>query len=174
MITSGRHAARAIDVGLATADTGSEQIAVLFEVTEGECQGEQITWYGYFTEKTTKRTIESLRHCGWQGNDLAALTAEDMPNEVTLVCEDDTYNGETRVKVKWVNRLGSGLAVKARMDSSAAASFAARMKGACMAIKPSAPAAAPKPRPAQQPTQQPTRSAQADYPENDASDEIPF
>ena len=30
-----------------------EQIAVLFELLDGDCAGAEITWYGYFTEYLT-------------------------------------------------------------------------------------------------------------------------
>jgi hypothetical protein len=148
----GKYKALATDVGLGLTEGGNEQIAVLFELTEGEFTGETITWFGYFTEKTTARTIESLRHCGWQGNDLDIITASDLPKEVQLVIEEEVdQKGDARMRVRWVNRLGNSIALKHRLEGSQAKSFAARMKGACMAIPADGnggvprPAAAPKP-----------------------------
>ena len=165
----GTFTAHARDYALGITDNGKEQAAVLFEITEGDEAGERLTWFGYFTEKTAARTIESLRHCGWQGNDLSTITADDLCNDVSIVVDEEEYNGELRTKIQWVNRLGSGLAVKTRMDPTAAASFAARMKGACMAIKPSAPqaATAPKPRPA--PQKPAAQAKQNEYPYDDAA-----
>jgi len=141
----GKYTARATDVALGMTETGKEQIAVSFEVVDGDQAGEEITWYGYFTEKTAERTIESLRHMGWQGNDLAAIAVDQLPNEVSIVVDADEYNGVTRMKVQWVNRAGAGLALRTRMAPDAASSFAARMKGLCMSVKADAPQV-PRPR----------------------------
>lgn len=48
---------------------GNPQVAVTFAILDGSQQGRRSTWFGYFTEKTTKRTIESLRYCGFKGDD---------------------------------------------------------------------------------------------------------
>jgi hypothetical protein len=131
----GTHRARAVDVVLGYAGTGTPQIAVAFEVTEGDCAGETITWYGYFTEKTQQRTIESLRHAGWKGNDIGELTAADLTSEVDIVVnEEEGVRGDLRKRVSWVNRVGTGgAAIKNRMDDSAKRSFAAKLKGLCIA-----------------------------------------
>jgi hypothetical protein len=149
--------AKAVDVGLGFTNNGNEQIGVVFEVVEGDCAGEEITWYGFFTEKTAQRTIESLRYCGWQGNDLASIDVEDIPKVVQIVVEEDEYEGKRRLRVQWVNRDGAGLAMKTRLAGSAAASFAARMKGLCMAVKP-----------------EPVQVERAQRPEGDSHDRPPF
>jgi len=169
---NGTFTAIARDYALGMTNGGDPQVAVLFEITEGEETGKVLTWHGFFTEKTTARTIESLRHCGWQGNDLDKISPDDLTAAVSIVVEEESYKGKVYDKIQYVNRLGAGLAVKTRMDPSAAASFAARMKGACMAVKPSTPAA-PKPRPVA-PARAPQRDTREDYPENDTAEPDPF
>lgn len=77
--------------------------------------------------KGAQTTIEALRACGWSGDDLADLHGLDA-NEVELVIDHETYQGETHPKVKFVNR-PSGLGLKAPMTLEQARAFAARMKG---------------------------------------------
>lgn len=132
MIPEGHHRARALDGVLGYTLNGNEQIAVLFQLLDGELQGQRITWYGYFTEKTTERTFESLEHCGWEGDDLSDLTGIDR-NEVTLVVEHETgEDGVRRARVRWVNSSG-GIAMKDRMEPGDAKAFASRMRGALVA-----------------------------------------
>jgi len=76
MIPKGTYRARATEAEFGFTNTGTEQVAVLFEVVEdGEFQGERITWFGFFTDATSERTIQALRVCGWAGDDLGDLRA---------------------------------------------------------------------------------------------------
>lgn len=129
MFPTGTHRARPIDAALGLTGTGKEQIGIMFEHAE---TGERITWYGYFTDGTFERTIESLRYIGWQGTDLTDFALglpEGVANEVDIVVEDeeDQRDGTIRRKVRWVNS-GGGVAVKDRLSEDQARSFAARMK----------------------------------------------
>jgi len=45
-----------------------------------------------------------------------------------------SYNGEVRLKVNWINKLG-GLALKTPMSPAQAKAFAAQMKGTVLAAK---------------------------------------
>lgn len=124
MIQPGKYRARAVEGDYGVAQTGTEQVAILFELLD---TGEQITWYGYLSDRAADRTIESLITCGVTDlQTLAGLGSE----EVELDIEHDTYNGTTRARVKWVNRLGSGgVGLKNRMTDGQKASFAARFQG---------------------------------------------
>lgn len=134
MISEGRHKARGIEAALGLTSKGSEQVAVLLEVTAGEHAGETITWYGYFTDKTYERTLESLRYLGWSTDDLADLAGIDQ-NEVSIQVEhEEDESGKLHARVRWVNRAG-GLAMKETMDDAAARAFAARMRGAAVASR---------------------------------------
>jgi len=92
--------ARAEHWQIGTSGTGKHRVEVLFGTSEGE-----LTWYGYFTEATMDRTIESLRHCGWEGDDLEHMEGLDA-NEVVLVVAEEEYEGKWYTKVQWVNRQG--------------------------------------------------------------------
>lgn len=119
--------ARTGEWDLGTSEKGTEQIAVLFDYLDGNGEAGSITWFGYFTDGTWQRTLDSLRYMGWQGDDLGVLDGLDT-NEVELVLDEETYQGKTRVKVQWVNRL-QALALKAPMDPAQRQSFAQRMRG---------------------------------------------
>lgn len=145
MIEEGSWKARARESALGTASTGREQIGIDFEILEGPNVGHHITWYGYFTEETWERTIESLRTCGWGGSDLSELGSPDGSgrpaaesgldaNEVRIViAHEPDLQGEYRARVKWVNSVG-GVAMKDRMDVGAAKAFAQKMRGRILAL----------------------------------------
>lgn len=130
---AGTHRARAVEWALGMSTTGKEQIAVMFQLTQGPHEGKHITWFGFFTDSTVERTLESLRHCGWDSDSLAELDHLDA-NEVELVIDDETYEGKTRSKVKWVNRV-SKLALKEQMSPAQVQAFAAKLRGKTVAHK---------------------------------------
>jgi hypothetical protein len=140
MLDAGTYRARAIEAALGETETGKEQIAVQFQLLDLEAQ--QITWYGYFTEKTLETTFKALRTAGWKGQDLTDLSDLCAPvetPEVHLVVEHETYENpqtgetKTRARVRWVNGTG-GLALKKALDPNKAKIFAARMKGQIVAF----------------------------------------
>jgi hypothetical protein len=127
MIEEGTFRARAVDADLGWTQGGKPQVAVTFEILEGEDTGRNITWYGYFTDRTKERTIESLRFCGWKGDDISDLSSVNGDGEVSLVIEHEEYEGKTRAKVQWVN--GGGARLAKPMDANDAKAFAAKLKG---------------------------------------------
>jgi hypothetical protein len=154
-IVPGTFRARAVAADLGFAGTGTEQIAISFEFLDGENAGMHITYYGFFTDRARERTFESLRNCGWKGDDLSDLSGVgDNDVEIVIEMEDD------RPRVRWVNRLGGGLALGTRMTDEQKRRFAAEMRGYAVAFRKgtAAPAAAPPPPPPPAPTQ--TRPAQ--------------
>ena len=148
MIPPGRYLARGIRGELGETLGGKEQVGVLVEITEdGDFRGQTGTWYGYFTEKTTKRTLESLRYLGWSTDDLSDLTGIDQ-NEVEVVVEHEAdQNGVMKCKFSWINKPGGQLGINKPLDAGRKAAFAAKMKGLVISMKqgggsPSAPAGA--------------------------------
>ena len=171
----GTHRVRPVDAVLGMTSTGKEQIGVMFEHLE---TFERITWYGYFTDATFERTIESLRYLGWTGNDLSEWNGglpEGCANEVDIVVEDeqDQRDGTLRRKVRWINS-GGGVSVKDRLSDDQARSFGARMKQKIAAAQAAAgvkPAAKPATRPA--PAQRSPAASQDRF-EGIPEDDIPF
>lgn len=180
MINEGRYKARGVEAALGFTGTGKEQVAILLEITEGEHAGDRITWYGFFTEKTTERTFESLRALGWSGDDLADL-ASTSANEVSIVVEHEEDNeGTPRARVRWING-GGGIAMRDTMDAGAAKAFAARMKGQAIAsrqrAKPGAPPAngrSAPPSTQRTPAPAPRGAAAHDDAPPPGDDDIPF
>jgi hypothetical protein len=104
---------------------GNEKIDVLCEIVQEGWEGQQITWTGYFTPSTEQRTLESLRHMGWEGDDLLELHGIGT-KEVDLVIDTEEYNGKRYSRVQWVNAPGISLA--GAMSPDAQKAFAARMR----------------------------------------------
>ncbi len=145
----GYYKARAVSSQLGTTSKGTAQIAVEFELIDEAWNGQRITWFGFFSEKTKERTLESLRHCGWTDDDLAV---DPLPGfgsvEVSLSIADEEYNGEVNSRVKWVNKAGGGgVELKSPMNDAQKKAFAASMKGSAIASRQATPAAKPAPAP---------------------------
>ncbi len=125
------------------------QIAVQFDILEGngEPTGSTITWFGYFTDKSRDITFKALRACGWVGDDIDAPDGFGS-QDVEIVVEEDTYEGKTQLKVRWVNKPGAGIALQKPMNADERKRFAAEMKGFVLKAnggKPSAPTPAKPP-----------------------------
>jgi len=147
MIEAGKYRAKATgQVVLGTSEKkGTPFIELYFRVidvypdgVEGANHGEEVRWTSYFTEATSKRTIEALQYCGWSGEDLSEFADGELhgldTNEIQIVVEVESYTndqGEERAtpKVQWVNKLGGFLNVKNAMKKDAAASFGEKMRG---------------------------------------------
>lgn len=143
-MTKATYRARACGAAsFAMSSKGNQQIALPFEITQGEFAGHNLTWLGTFHDTAdkngttgTERVLESLMFTGWQGDDPTELmeigdeqAKQMMPDEVDLVCEPDTYDGKTTLKVKWVNKPGAGrFAFKEPATKADLKSFAAQMK----------------------------------------------
>ena len=106
---AGRQPARATNLQFGTAETGTVQVAVTFEITDGDDRGEYITWTGSLTEKAAPHALKALAVCGApMGKTLDQLTIDDLQSFVSLVVEYETHEGKARPRVKWVNRPGGG------------------------------------------------------------------
>lgn len=138
---AGKHRAKVIDhqFGYAGRDN-KPQVALMFELTEdGPLKGRTISWFGFFTPDTKDRTFDSLRYCGWDNDDLEQLDSV-RKNEVEIVIENSTYEGVTKPKVRWVNRVGRRtLDLKVKMEGSALRNFAAEMRAEAAARRAESP-----------------------------------
>ena len=187
ILDAGTYRAHAVEGALGETKAGREQVAVKFRLLEEGLPMSTITWYGYFTEKTTNSTFRALRDAGWRGqdvSDLSDLSREDAP-EVDLVIEHEVgQDGVTRAKVRWVNGVG-GVALGAQMSPDKAKVFAAKMRGklaafdkdsgaSARAVAAQAPAR-PAGRPSNGAAEVPQEVLDAQAHEADsASDDIPF
>lgn len=174
MIPEGKYRAKGREGQLSqSANKGTPCVQVVLEITEeGEHTGERMRWDGWLTDNTAQRTLESLRHLGWETDDLGDLSGITT-NEVQIVVEHE-WNEEKQKsypRVKWLNRLGGGAKLndEAKLDGVAAKAlsqrFAAMARGTRVAAA-SKPAAQPRPQ-----AQRPRREQPAD---TFVDDDIPF
>lgn len=116
------HAVPTVAVG----ETGPNKLAtamISYAITEekgadgqfyGLAEGESftITGYHYLERKDqtlNERTIEDLKAAlGWDGVDVATLQNTDYAEKlVQVVCDFEEYNGQNRLKVKYLNPYGA-------------------------------------------------------------------
>lgn len=114
-ITPGRKKAKAKSARIVESKTGKLAFEIAFEFIEESTGGiEFLTWQGWITpnaiENTMKTMVEVLQ---FNGNDqinsdgtLRDHNAINFDKEVALTVEDETYEGKTRPKIKWVNNIG--------------------------------------------------------------------
>lgn len=179
-IPAGKYVAKAVHAELGHAKTGSEMIAVLFEITEGEYTGQRITWWGYFSEKTAKRTVESLKYTGWRG-DWESWDGLGTKRVELDVQEEADGQGGVRLRVQWVNPV-SIIKKDSAMSPTQRVAFAGKMRslvtqvltGAEGAPPSAAPRAVPPQRPAQPQQPRPRVQQQPPPPAWGADDEVPF
>lgn len=140
MKNEGTFAAKVVDHDLEVdSQMNLKQVMVRFDVIDTDGSTKQITWYGSFKPlqpgkqtSATEITLKTLAILGFKGTkpvDLMALSrvqpgtdelkplALDGEKLVDLVLANDTYNGKTTLKVKFINEQGRG-AMK-RMDVAA-------------------------------------------------------
>jgi len=104
------------DQWIGESGTGTVYVGLPLEIiSDGECKGQHITGYLYINDNTLDRTIETLAECFGFDGDLEGLyqgTKSLEGYECSIVTEIETYNGEARCKVKWINPLGGGNGIK--------------------------------------------------------------
>lgn len=130
MMNAGRYKAVAQEAELGESGNGTEQVWVLFRITEpGEHEGDEISWYGYFKSDASIRiALGGLRAAGWTGNDISDLSSLcPSETECSLVIKHETYEGETRARVAFVNELGRGGGQANPMDEGKKKKFAATL-----------------------------------------------
>jgi hypothetical protein len=152
MIADGNYRAKALDGEFANSkNKGTPFVRVRFQFQTPE--GTEVLGYdGYFTEATTERTIESLRHCGctFPGDDLTNLEGLGSKDVEIVVGHEEANDGSGRMfpRIKWVNALGQGGKVRDedKMDQGARTAFAKSMKGHLVAARMGSKKAGPAPK----------------------------
>lgn len=160
---NGIYRARPLEAVLTYTAAGNEQVHISFELLDDGFEGKYLTYFGSFSEKAQEHTFKALRNCGWTGVDLSDLSGLNA-DEVSLVVENEEYEGKVRAKVRWVNAPG-GVTVKAPLPPDKAKAFAARMKGQLLAFDKTS--TAPKP------AVKATNSRQPEPPPHDDTDRPP-
>lgn len=70
--------------------------------------GRKIQWQGYFTKDAAEWTIKALKTLGFKEKTLQKLDGMVLPNQVQVTIEPEEYEGKTRMRVQWINEVGSG------------------------------------------------------------------
>lgn len=132
-LENGKYRAKAVpgQWGVGVAGTGTPQVGVMFELLDR--QGETISWYGFLTDKSIEITVRGLRACGWEGVELSDLSGLDK-NEVVLVIENETYEGKTIPKVRFVNSSG-GLTMNNVLEGNELQAFSAQMRAKIIGLE---------------------------------------
>ena len=115
--------------------------AVSFEVLNGPCAGQRITAFLYFADTAGKsgktvaeRSLESLRACGFTGDDIDKFADQHPDIECQIVVEHETYEGKTRAKVKWINPATRGFTFEKPLDSTSLRKYSAQLKSTLKGI----------------------------------------
>lgn len=103
-------------------------ICLSLEVTGDDVDaGKTISWNGWLSDKAFDKTIDRLIEVFGFNGDLNALdTLEGKTCQITT--ESETYEGKTRVKVKWLNKAGYVHTVP-QMDAVESARLIAQFSG---------------------------------------------
>jgi hypothetical protein len=113
----GKYPAKIVDFGIWTGKDGTKapSAVVMFEYKTPGGEVKQITWFGSFNGGAREITVETLIRMGFTGKNGAELNqgngsgvlnqAEDA---FEIVLENDTYQGKTTCKVRYINLPGGG------------------------------------------------------------------
>lgn len=134
LIPKDTYRAQAVDAHLGYTSKGNEQVIVRFVIVGGPHDAESVVWTGFFSEACFDRTIQSLRYCGWRGDDISDLSGIDA-NEVDVVVDHNDYQGKVTARVAWVNQKG-GLG---SMSPAKAKEFAEHVKARIARMSPVEP-----------------------------------
>src|SRR5262245_28572402 len=134
LISKGVYRAKALEAMWGETGTKKPQVAVLFELLEGDYAGERITYYGVITDKTQDFVLKGLYTAGWTGDE--ALSGIGS-REVDLVIDiEPDLEGKDRNRVKFINEPGSGgLVMKKVLNPTERADVFSRLQGRALEIK---------------------------------------
>lgn len=121
-----RHKVKCIAHTWGEASTGTPQIGVLCEVTEGDCKGYMTTWYGSITKDAAEYTIRGMRALGFQGIDITKCESMYTGEALATFEHDKDKDGNKRVRISFIN--GIGVVMKKTYEGADLARFAQNMK----------------------------------------------
>ena len=123
-IKDGIYNGKVVDYGMKNTQEGKPQAFIVFELVsedepKPEWNGIHLTWYGSFsTEKSTEFVVKVLIDCGFSAGAVSMLAAgingNSIPLNTPMVLDvfNDSYKGETKTKIRYVNKPGSGPAME--------------------------------------------------------------
>lgn len=124
LLPEGNYRAKAVHGGWKLGFTSNKnpQIAVAMDLLDS---GRQLPWYGFFTDDTWERTVDSLTAMGWDGHDVNNI--RELPKEVIAVVKHNTWKGKTRAKIEFINDPGRVAGLQSVMSEDDATGFAAEL-----------------------------------------------
>jgi hypothetical protein len=105
-IEAGRYTVRPLRSVPTETKEGKPQICITIRHLEGEHAGREDQWYGGLgTDSAAENTAKTLRDLGWTGDDITQVTfAGDAV--ASAVYEEDEYDGEKRIRLRYLNAAG--------------------------------------------------------------------
>lgn len=112
-VPAGTHKGTIADYGISKTQKDKPQVFIQFDLAEGK----RLTWYGLLdavaSDPSKKApleiTVKTLLDCGFAGETIENLAAGKDSNlleigkEFDLVVKDNTYNGETKSQIAFIN-----------------------------------------------------------------------
>ena len=118
--TSRNYRATPVGSGMRTSANGNDCIWVRFTVPELP-EIDDVFWGAYFSDGALTRSVEGLKACGRSGD---PNEPESIREDVDVKLEYSEFNGNTELRVAFVNPIRSAGAV----DNDIASRIAAKMK----------------------------------------------
>lgn len=112
-IKPGKYHAKVVDYGITSSKAGDPMMTVRFAWTD-EGVEQQYNWIGSFKEgKAQEITVKTLIVLGLKSTDKIPELADgpssnalDLTKVVEISIENETYEGKTSPRIKWVNEIG--------------------------------------------------------------------
>lgn len=113
-IKPGYYNGKIVKYGIGKTQSGNPQAMIQFQFQTPDGQSHTLTWYGSFSEKAKKFTIDALLRCGLRVDNISILAngvesgALDTEKELSLdIRKEKGDDGKERLKIAWVNEIGS-------------------------------------------------------------------
>ena len=115
----GMHLATVLDHGITKSGSGTPQVAIKFETEYGIITG----WFA-LTHRAAEYTAEKVAACGFVGDSFADLNTDGLlvGNRCKITVRHETYEGETRAKIQFINSEDyAGYEIERDMEAAQAA-----------------------------------------------------
>lgn len=132
----------------------TEAVRLILAIVGGPHEGETIEWIGWLSDGAFENTLKRLQDAfRFSGNfaEIAEMPSLFGGQQCKITTEFETYEGKTRLKVKWLNSLEGGGGAAPVMEPAKAKTLAQKLTARANALakaagaKPAAAAPAAKP-----------------------------